>query len=314
MFVARNELENKTAQPTASRTWQCVSSKTGELISVTMQQSCSTSGVQCLTNAPSLPPASDVKVTVNVVLAEHNLITSWHLPDGLHHIQGFRVLCLHPRETDSSNNAEHISPFLGSQLRSYTLTDVDDDTQYKVCVDVMHNQTHIFKRVCKLMQEKETNVLVGILAGSIFLIPCFMFVIYIIVKDRRINSGLNQDDDTDSHNCQSLSASAALCQGSAMEETADCPFLQNDSSTIVVPMLKQSNVHQPAQAVWIHTSVSTQTNTIPTEADSLLSSVTADLTYTNQTQSIISMKHLPVQPPQLPALQVPGLTENPTSR
>ncbi|KAK7110033.1 uncharacterized protein [Littorina saxatilis] len=214
-----------------SSPWQCVSNQTGAVVSVARQPGCPQPVLCPSTQHHGGRAVSDVQVTVSVVLVEHHLITSWRLSDVWPNVQGFRVLCLHPGE--SEGEAAHTSPILDRALRSYALTDLEDG-DYTVCVDVLQNRTQVLKRVCQAVRREGPNVLVGILAGAVFLLPCMVFVVYIILKDRAIRKKL-ADRGLSYHTADRhtllVPAPDGPLQGTEGEVGSGCDFPSKDVDT-----------------------------------------------------------------------------------
>ena len=68
--------------------------------------------------------------------------------------------------------------------KSFTFTDPDLCCgEIVVCLKVMLNQTYVFTEVCHKHYSAHAHMVVGILAGTIFLIPCIGVLIYVLYQD-----------------------------------------------------------------------------------------------------------------------------------
>ncbi len=54
---------------------------------------------------------------------------------------------------------------------------------YTVCVHTLLNATYTIKKACETQDSSLVNMVVGILAGTVFLIPCVAAMVYILYKD-----------------------------------------------------------------------------------------------------------------------------------
>lgn len=152
--------------------------------------------MSCPSVETSIQQREGVQVHLKVVRAKQHIITTWTIADISHQVVGFRVLCMHQgqevsnqqkaEQTEQDTAAVHVSPILGTDLRSYTVTNVDADDHFIVCIDVLSNTTRVIKRVCEAILTERPNILAGILTGVIFLLPCLIFIAYVLIKDKKI--------------------------------------------------------------------------------------------------------------------------------
>lgn len=88
--------------------------------------------------------------------------------------------------TYKTSKGEHYdSNPLGKQVREYTFTSMDKDEEYMVCIHAMINGTSV-QEVCSVWSESSMKVIVGILAGVVGLIPCFVALLWVMRKDKKM--------------------------------------------------------------------------------------------------------------------------------
>jgi hypothetical protein len=92
---------------------------------------------------------------------------------------------------------------LGPEERRYTFVNLQADHHVTVCVEIVLNKTLTPNAFCTnpvINHSEGLDILVGILAGLIFLIPCVIFITYIFFKDRAMTErarleGKKEDDE-----------------------------------------------------------------------------------------------------------------------
>lgn len=78
------------------------------------------------------------------------------------------------------------SPKLHPSVSEYTAKSEElKNGKYQVCLNVLHNETHVLGKACNEISYLNLQIVVGILAGVIFLIPCIIALTYIMCLDKR---------------------------------------------------------------------------------------------------------------------------------
>ncbi|XP_052816992.1 uncharacterized protein LOC128243328 [Mya arenaria] len=139
----------------------------------TAQGSCSGSG-NCETNNPLL-------IEVDVSGDEINIKWSFNATGS--QVYGFRAQIY--------NNDEKLifeSPVLLNSETNMVLT-LELDGKNSVCLKVLANATTSLLEKCEEVKINDLKMVIGILAGTIFLFPCTIALTYIVLKDRKIHKG-----------------------------------------------------------------------------------------------------------------------------
>ncbi|KAH9495950.1 hypothetical protein Btru_013808 [Bulinus truncatus] len=119
------------------------------------------------------------KLTITLLSHEDSVTAMWSFESNDTQVTGFLV-------TYRINKREHYdSSKLGKNVRSFTLHSLHEDEDYVICVHAMVNTTAV-KESCAHWNEASMKIVVGIMAGILFLIPCVCVVVWILVKDRRV--------------------------------------------------------------------------------------------------------------------------------
>lgn len=92
-------------------------------------------------------------------------------------IYGFQT-----RIYNSDSSIVYESPVLHQSERSMTV-ERELDGKSKVCVAVYENSTNIIDEKCENIEITDLKIIIGILAGVIFLIPCIIGISFVIYKD-----------------------------------------------------------------------------------------------------------------------------------
>lgn len=96
-------------------------------------------------------------------------------------IYGFSGVILDPE-----NSALYQSPVVQSTERKLTMNYALKDSKNSVCLRALANQSVVLVQVCKNVEVSDLKIIVGILAGTIFIIPCIVAMMFIIYKDYKV--------------------------------------------------------------------------------------------------------------------------------
>lgn len=128
---------------------------------------------------------SATKLTLTLQSQDDSVTALWTFESNDTGITGFLV-------TYRINNREHYdSSKLGKLVRSFTLHSLHEDEDYVICVHAMVNTTAVVD-ACAHWNEASMKMVVGIMAGTLFLVPCIIVVIWILVKDSQIRNRMNK--------------------------------------------------------------------------------------------------------------------------
>ncbi|XP_071175919.1 leucine-rich repeats and immunoglobulin-like domains protein 2 [Mytilus edulis] len=87
---------------------------------------------------------------------------------------------------NEDGNKIYHSPTLHQSATKYSAQSSElRNGKYQVCLNVLQNETHSAGRVCNEISYLDLQIIVGILAGVIFLIPCIVALVYIICLDKK---------------------------------------------------------------------------------------------------------------------------------
>lgn len=129
---------------------------------------------------------NDTKLVLTLHSQGDSVTASWVFESNNTRFTGFVV-------TYRINNREHYdSSKLGKYVRSFTLHSLHEDEDYVICVHAMVNTTSV-KDACEHWNETSVKMVVGIMAGTLFLIPCIIVVIWILHKDKQVRKKLHQE-------------------------------------------------------------------------------------------------------------------------
>ena len=133
-------------------------------------------------------------------------------------IYGFSSTILSP-----DNSTLYQSPVLHSDERRMTINYELTNSEDSVCLQVMKNQTEILAQKCEHVEASDLKMVIGILAGTIFIIPCIIAMVLIMYKDHHVRkleriAELIEEEQTDK----------LLCSQS-IEESHDDSGVSHDS-------------------------------------------------------------------------------------
>ena len=113
-------------------------------------------------------------------LGEKEVHISWEFNSSIP-IYGFCSVIL-----DKEKSVIYRSPMLQSNERKMTLSYELTDSDSLVCLRVMVNQTEILDQKCDSVEVSDLKIIIGILAGTIFIIPCIIAMACILYKDYNV--------------------------------------------------------------------------------------------------------------------------------
>ena len=96
-------------------------------------------------------------------------------------IYGFCSKILSP-----DNSTLYQSPVLHSNERKMTINYELTNSEDSICLQALINQTVILAQKCEQVEVSYLKIIVGILAGTIFIIPCVLAFVFIIYKDYNV--------------------------------------------------------------------------------------------------------------------------------
>ena len=96
-------------------------------------------------------------------------------------IYGFSSVILSP-----DNATLYQSPVLHSDERKMTMNYELTSSEDSICLQVMKNQTEVLAQKCEHVEVSDLKMVIGILAGTIFIIPCIIAMGFIIYKDYHV--------------------------------------------------------------------------------------------------------------------------------
>ena len=80
----------------------------------------------------------------------------------------------------------YVSPILQSNERKMTISYELTESESVVCLRALLNETEVLQEKCEHVSVSDLKIIIGILAGSIFIIPCILVLACIIYKDYKV--------------------------------------------------------------------------------------------------------------------------------
>ncbi|XP_046338390.2 leucine-rich repeats and immunoglobulin-like domains protein 2 [Haliotis rufescens] len=161
--------------------WRCFDSRR-QLQQVSAVTACGnmTKHLQhCHLKPTSLINPDTISLSISVQAQDDSITVTWRLKSKVE-IHGLLVTYL----TKDATKFE--SPMLHPNSSNYVMRDMKVMGSYTVCVHVLLNATFTIKKACETEDSNLVQMLVGILAGSVFLIPCVAAMAYILYKDHHM--------------------------------------------------------------------------------------------------------------------------------
>ena len=118
------------------------------------------------------------------------------------------------------------SPVIPPDQRSYVLRDLGLEVHFRVCLDVLSFETAVVHMECRSFKDESGSIVVGILAGVIFIVPCIAAMLYVLYKDRQFT----RDEDEE---CQPLQGGEKDAEMQDVAEKDHCAFKTAGAATPV---------------------------------------------------------------------------------
>ncbi|KAK3603807.1 hypothetical protein CHS0354_042808 [Potamilus streckersoni] len=125
----------------------------------------------------SIKSVENRNFSINVAKYD-NIVVKWILDDSTD-IYGFIVIV---KNIDSGDMLT--SPMIQSNVREYTIYQSSENSVI-ICVQVMGNSTVILMEECDKIVTFDMKMIIGIVAGAIFLVPAILIFAYIACKDKK---------------------------------------------------------------------------------------------------------------------------------
>ena len=101
-------------------------------------------------------------------------------------IYGFSAIIL-----DEDNATMYVSPILLASERMITIGYEVTNAESLVCLRALINATELLQAKCERIKVSDFKIIIGILAGTIFIIPCIIVMACIIYKDYQVRKEEN---------------------------------------------------------------------------------------------------------------------------
>lgn len=134
---------------------------------------------------------NNIRLDILLQNDEETMLVSWLLEPKDTKIFGFHVTY------EVSGGESYDSSLLDKTTRTFTLHGLHKDESYIICVAAMADNITVAKDACADWSEPSLKIVMGILAGVIFLVPCFIIALWILRKDRKMKISLELIDDDD---------------------------------------------------------------------------------------------------------------------
>ncbi|XP_041375784.1 leucine-rich repeats and immunoglobulin-like domains protein 2 [Gigantopelta aegis] len=123
----------------------------------------------------------DVNITILVSADKNGILATWEIqPESAIALsEGFKV-------SYASEDGSFQSPVLDKTKRLFMFDHVEESGGFTICVHLLENATTTLKQTCHLVVKENYQIIIGILAGVVFLVPCIAAMTYILLKDRRM--------------------------------------------------------------------------------------------------------------------------------
>lgn len=124
---------------------------------------------------------------INLDVSGEEIDIQWTFNDSGTSVYGFRAVVY-----NNEHELQYQSPILHSSERHMSIHQALSG-KTSVCIQPMWNESASAYEQCQLVDVKDLKAVVGILAGTIFLIPCIIGLVYIIYKDKQISRELEYE-------------------------------------------------------------------------------------------------------------------------
>lgn len=122
----------------------------------------------------------DKHFDIEVKQEDIDIDASWTYTSNVSDIDGFRAVIY------KDDSVSYRSPLLHPSVRSMILETELESGQSKVCIQVLINKTEVVTEKCETFKITDLKIIIGILAGTVFLVPCLVALFCIIYKDRLV--------------------------------------------------------------------------------------------------------------------------------
>lgn len=121
----------------------------------------------------------DILLEISLSNSGDSLLVNWIFVSNNTQVSGFQV------SYRMNNREDFDSSSLDISVRSFALHSLHEDEHYVICVHAMINKTAV-RKSCAEWSKSSMKMVVGILAGTIFLIPCIVVIVWILYKDYKM--------------------------------------------------------------------------------------------------------------------------------
>ena len=179
----------------------------------------------------------DTDITIN---GDEILIT-WNISMETVPIYGFRATI-----ADKDGEMLYTSPILHGGERSMIIK-YELDGESSVCLGAMSNATDVIMEACEVVKISDLKMVIGILAGTIFLVPCGLGLGYIIYKDHKMRK---MDEYEQLEHASEISEAPVLDKHSVAyahdktDQAAKVPNTGKDNAAFVDELNAQSKFKQ----------------------------------------------------------------------
>lgn len=198
-------------------------------------------------------------VSLDVASSDDTIMASWTFEEnGEVMVDGFRLRYI-PEDAELLT-----SPIIPADQRAYVLHHSGLEEHFRVCLDVLAFETAVVHMECRSFKDESGSIVVGILAGVIFIVPCIVAMVYVLIKDRKLSKeaeeeyeplkGAEKDaekqEDTENDQCvfKAAGASRLLTSASSVQdETAQFNTEASNKTTAPIKSTGSSEKAAPAE-------------------------------------------------------------------
>ena len=138
----------------------------------------------------------------------------------------------------SNNSTLYQSPVLHSDERKMTINYELTNSEDSICLQVMKNQTEILAQKCEQVEASDLKMIIGILAGTTFIIPCIIVMGLIVYKDHHVRkldkiADLIEEEQTDKLLCSQSIEESHDGSGGSCDNKAELEISHGDHVTSI---------------------------------------------------------------------------------
>ena len=146
---------------------------------------CSVTASRFILSSATCPNCDTIQIETKIDDADIDI--KWTINDTDTDIYGFRAVF-----KDSDGTTIYESPILHLSQRHIKIhQELSGETV--VCVQVVANDSSVAYEQCKTVEITDLKAVIGILAGTIFLVPCIVGLAYIIYKDKQVTKAMDYE-------------------------------------------------------------------------------------------------------------------------